>query len=142
MYGSLVTFEGYWDNQLQMTMFETAIMVVIMWALLLIEMYRTDPRELLHKPTDESPFFVSLFKGDGLGDADSTSAGSQQSADSRRRRIRGNKLKLAAANDEKGRSFWDLTDKKIRHSQLQRVIKLVKSFVDLKLNNGLDMLIE
>ena len=51
-----------WDNQLQMTMAETIIIVALLVVFLLLEMYKTDPRALLHKPTDESPFFVDLFK--------------------------------------------------------------------------------
>lgn len=45
-----------------MTMAETVIIVIILSTMLLVEMYKTDPRALLHKPTDESPFFVDLFK--------------------------------------------------------------------------------
>jgi len=44
-------------------MFETLIIVIMLSSFTFIEMYRTDPRALLHKPTDESPFFVDLFKG-------------------------------------------------------------------------------
>jgi len=47
-----------------MTMFESVLIVPIFVALLIFEMYKTDPRSLLHKPTDESPFFISLFKED------------------------------------------------------------------------------
>ena len=43
---------------------------------------------------------------------------------------------------EPGRSFWELTDIKIRHSQLVKIIRTVKSYADLKLNNQMDLLIE
>lgn len=45
-----------------MTMFETVIIVMLMVALLFVELYRTDPRALLHKPSDEPPAFVEIFK--------------------------------------------------------------------------------
>lgn len=44
-----------------MTMFEVVIMAPLLATLLFLEMYRADPRALLHKPTDESPFFVGIF---------------------------------------------------------------------------------
>ena len=47
-----------------MTMFEFLLIVPIMTALLVFEMFKSDPRAQLHKPTDESPFFVELFKDD------------------------------------------------------------------------------
>ena len=39
-FGTTVTYEGFWDNQLQMTMAETIIMVPIQIILLVIEMYK------------------------------------------------------------------------------------------------------
>ena len=47
-----------------MTMFETVIMAPLLATFLVIEMYRADPRALLHKPTDENPFFISMFMND------------------------------------------------------------------------------
>ena len=59
-----------------MTMFETLIIVVLLSSFIFVEMYRTDPRALLHKPTDESPFFVDLFKAtDGDEDLDTERSG-------------------------------------------------------------------
>ncbi len=53
------------------------------------------------------------------------------------------KEKDAQANQlDPGRSFWELTDIKIRHAQLAKIIRTVKSHADLKLNNKLDLLIE
>ena len=45
-----------------MTMVECIVVVVLLFALLFVELYRTDPRALLHKPTDENPAFVEIFK--------------------------------------------------------------------------------
>ena len=56
-----------------MTMFETIIMVILQMTFIFIELYRNDPRALLHKPTDESPFFIGLFdegEGDDFDDLD------------------------------------------------------------------------
>ena len=68
IFGMLFTFEGWWDNQLQMTMFESVVMVAILATLLIFEMLRADPRALLHRPSDESKFFISMF--DQRSDAD------------------------------------------------------------------------
>ena len=54
-----------WDNQLQMTMVETIIIVCCLTALLFVELYRTDPRTLLHKPSDEPRSFTEIFKKSG-----------------------------------------------------------------------------
>ena len=43
-------------------MAEIVIMVPVLIVMLAIELIRVDPRTLLHKPTDESPFFIELFK--------------------------------------------------------------------------------
>lgn len=53
-------------------MFESVVMVPLLATLLFIEMYRADPRALLHKPTDESPFFVGIFHDPSEKDADAT----------------------------------------------------------------------
>lgn len=75
IFGMFFTFEGFWDNQLQMTMFECIVMAPLLASFLFYEMYRSDPRSLLHKPTDESPFFVSMFVSpDGSTEADSDDA--------------------------------------------------------------------
>ena len=47
-------------------------MVILLILFLFLEMYKTDPRALLHKPTDENPFFVSMF--DEAEDSDSKDA--------------------------------------------------------------------
>jgi hypothetical protein len=62
--GMILTIDGFWDNQLQMTMAEIVIMVPVLVALLSIELIRVDPRTLLHKPTDENRFFIELFKSE------------------------------------------------------------------------------
>lgn len=164
-YGVLVTYEGeMWDNQLQMTMFETMIIVLLMSSFIFVEMYRTDPRALLHKPTDESPFFVDLFKTtDGGGEDDMDTERSSPSASKKWRKrkkknFRQQRVAVTAIdqaededqkgrgvrgfNLERGRSYWEITDIKIRHSQLIDVIRTVKSFADLNLNNQLDLLID
>lgn len=51
------------------------MMVPIMITMILIEILRIDPRALLHKPTDESPFFIGMFENipkDGDKDFGST----------------------------------------------------------------------
>ena len=45
-------------------------MVILLIVFLLIEMYKSDPRALLHKPTDESPFFVNMFNDDDSAEED------------------------------------------------------------------------
>ena len=45
-------------------MFETVVMAPLLAAQLIIEMYRADPRALLHKPTDENPFFITVLNED------------------------------------------------------------------------------
>ena len=80
VFGMVFTFEGYWDNQLQMTMFETVVIAPLQVALLLIEMFRADPRALLHKPTDEHPFFVGIFHEPSERDTSSTASGAASAA--------------------------------------------------------------
>ena len=43
---------------------------------------------------------------------------------------------------DQGESYWEITDKRIRHSKLVEIIRIVKGFADIKLNNGLDVLID
>ena len=43
---------------------------------------------------------------------------------------------------EQGQSYWEITDKRIRHSKLAEIVRTVKSYADLKLNNGLDVIID
>ena len=65
VFGMLYTFDGWWDNQLQMTMCELVILVFLMVLLITVELVRIDPRALLHKPTDESPLlqtWLTLIK--------------------------------------------------------------------------------
>ena len=115
IFGMAFTFEGYWDNQLQMTMAETVIMAPLLATLLVIEMFRADPRALLHKPTDENPFFTSMFAGDGGKDDDDEGSASPKKAKKRKKSkdagVKGKQL-------DQGESYWELTDKRIRHSQL------------------------
>lgn len=67
-----------WDNQLQMTMVEIVIISLVLAIMLLVEMYKMDPRELLHKPTDENPFFIDLFKKVSSEDEDDLKKSSKQ----------------------------------------------------------------
>ena len=121
-----------------MTMVETIIILCVLATLIFVELFRTDPRALLYKPTDESPSFVEIFenkaspikKGDSMLslkwwnnfkkpvlkrvavtaiDESSDPVGSEV-----------NKKILA------GRSYWAITDIKMRHSQLCDIIKVVK----------------
>ena len=69
-----------------MTMTETIIIVALLVVFLLLEMYKTDPRALLHKPTDESPFFVDLFKPVKVVESDDDSRGPwKSSADAKKK---------------------------------------------------------
>ena len=60
--GVFLTFDGWWDNQLQMTMFESLILIITCIGLIAFEIYLQSPRRLLHKPSDENLFFRGMFK--------------------------------------------------------------------------------
>ena len=111
IFGMLFTFEGWWDNQLQMTMFESVVLVALLATFLVFEMLRADPRALLHKPSDESKFFISMF--DQRSEADS----SKDEKGKKKKKGKGDKYL------DQGESYWDVTDKRIRHTQLANVIR-------------------
>ena len=82
-----------------------------MASLLIFEMLRADPRALLHKPSDESKFFISMF--DQRSEADS----SKDEKGKKKKKGKGDKYL------DQGESYWDVTDKRIRHTQLANVIR-------------------
>ena len=94
-------------------MFESVVLVAILASLLIFEMLRADPRALLHKPSDESKFFISMF--DQRSEADSS------------KDEKGKKKKKGKGKGDKyldqGESYWDVTDKRIRHTQLANVVR-------------------
>lgn len=136
-----------------MTMVETVIIVILLTTMLLYEMYKSDPRALLHKPTDESPFFVDMFVPVREESDEDTSAGPWKSQKSKKK-LKKKKIarQVTSAFDEnslnpipdviKGPSMLEITDCKIRYSQLMEIIATVKRFTDLKLNNDMDFLID
>ena len=146
VFGMLYTFDGWWDNQLQMTMCELVILVFLMVLLITVELVRIDPRALLHKPTDESPFFISMFEDEPRdGDKDFDSAKNKR----KRKKKKDKRMKLLGAAPSQVKenalaevSYYDLTDKKIRCSQLVNIVRTVKGLADINLNNGLDVIIE
>lgn len=109
-----------WTNQLQMTMLEMVILGIILAGLLLFEYYCQSPRNLLHRPSDENPFFIGLFKDESINKVEVDE---------------GKKKKVDDA------TYWQIADKSIRHEKLQDVLRTVKCHVDLMLNNKFDTLI-
>ena len=132
IFGMLFTFEGWWDNQLQMTMFESVVLVAILATFLVFEMLRADPRALLHKPSDESKFFISMFDQRSEAETPRSKDGSPK----KKKKGKGDKYL------DQGESYWDVTDKRIRHTQLANVVRQVKSLADIALNCGLDELVD
>lgn len=63
--GSLMTFSGFWDNQLQMTMFESCLLIPLIAIFIFVET-RQSPRMLLHRLSEEDSFFVGLFKDESM----------------------------------------------------------------------------
>ena len=117
-------------------MAESVIMVVLFITMLFIEAFRTDPRALLHKPTDESPFFIGMFKSEPEeGDKDFSPVKTKKGLKVKDSGTKGKQL-------DQGISYWEITDKKIRHTQLANIVNTVKSLADLNLNNKLDELID
>ena len=65
LWSSLITFEGFWDNQLQMTMFESCLLIPLIAIFIFVET-RQSPRMLLHRLSEEDSFFVGLFKDESM----------------------------------------------------------------------------
>ena len=104
-----------------MTMLEVVILGTILIGLLVFEYYCQSPRHLLHRPSDENPFFIGLFKDESLN-------------------------KVEVVDDKKKKvlddaTYWQVADKSLRHEKLADVIRTVKCHVDLMLNNEFDTLI-
>ena len=106
--------EDLWTNQLQMTMVEVCILGALLAGLLLWEYYCQSPRQILHRPSDENPFFIGLFKDESLNKVEAGAVKQKQVEDA---------------------TYWQVADKSLRHEKLQEVLRTVKCHVDLMLNN-------
>jgi len=103
-----------------MTMFESAIIGLLLIGLLLYERFCQKARNLVFKPSLESPYFMGVFtdKREKVDDEVGGGTGGPTS------------------------SFWPLAEKASRHERLKNVIKVVKRNKDLLLNNKLDDLMD
>jgi hypothetical protein len=140
--GVYVTWDGFWNNQLQMTMFE--IMLMCSTVIFLVAWERTqNPRHLVFLPSGDNPF----AKGLGRGRKSPTVPGVPSSE----RRIVSkpdpdDSSEEMSEEEDEGlgcqSSFWPLAEKNQRHDMLKNLINDVRRNKDLKLNEELDEIMD
>ena len=124
------TFDGYWSNQLQMTMFEICCMMFIQATLIAYERIRQKPKNLVFRPSDDNPIFKGLFAvNGGMHGKHKNKDGESCSSDE------GDGFGAVS-------SFWPQAEKNHRHEQLKDIMSRVKQNMECNLNEKMDEILK
>ena len=110
-----------------MTMVEICLLSVVFASCIAIEQLIQKPRVMLYKPSDENKLFSGIFTKNKLAAVGAVPDESDQKDESE---VLGDSV------------FWPLQEKNKRFERLEEVIRAVKCYKDIKLNNCFDNIMD